>query len=150
MANPFPFVAGQVLTAAQMNGIGEATAFTPTLNNVTVGNGTLTGSHVRVNKLCFVQVQFTLGSTSSVTGSISFNLPFTAASTQFYDSNALINDAGTSLFVGFAYEATTTTATLVIANVAGTYPLRTSTSATVPMTWATGDNFSMSVVYEVA
>jgi len=29
MANPFPFTAGQVLTAAQMNGIGETTSFTP-------------------------------------------------------------------------------------------------------------------------
>ena len=150
MANPFPFVAGAVLTAAQLNGIGEATAFTPTLNNVTVGNGTLTGSYVRVNKLCFVSVSFALGSTSSVTGSISFNLPFTAASSNFYGSNAVINDTGTSNFVGIVYSATTTTATLAIQNVAGTYPLRTATSATVPMTWAVSDQFTMNIVYEVA
>ena len=54
MANPFPFTAGQVLTAAQMNGIGEATiAYTPTISNGTLGNGTMSAYYSRVNKLVF-------------------------------------------------------------------------------------------------
>ena len=150
MANPFPFVAGAVLTAAQMNGIGESTTFTPTLTNVTVGNGTLTGSHVRINKLCFVSIKFVLGSTSSMTGNITFNLPFTASSSPYLGSNAVIEDAGTANYVGMVYQTSTTQATMAVQNVSGTYPFRFATSATIPHTWANTDSFSMSIVYEVA
>jgi hypothetical protein len=151
MANPFPFTAGQVLTAAEMNGIGESVAFTPTFNNVTVGNGTIVAFYVLVNKLCLVQVRFTLGSTSSITGSISFNLPFSSAVTNIYGPNAVISDASPATnYVGFTFIGSATALTLSIPNVAATYPTRTSTSATVPITWTTSDSFTMSIVYEVA
>ena len=150
MANPFPFTAGQVLTAAEMNGIGEAVAFTPVFTNFTLGNGTATASYVLVNKLCFMTVKVTLGSTSSVTGSILVDLPFTPASTILYGSNAVITDAGSSNFVGMAYQDTTTKVSLTVQNVASTYPTRTSTSATVPMTWAINDTFHITHTFEVA
>jgi hypothetical protein len=38
MASPFPFTSGQVLTAAQLNGIGETTSYTPTVS-FTGGSG---------------------------------------------------------------------------------------------------------------
>ena len=150
MANPFPFVAGSVLTAAELNGIGESVAFTPTFTNFTLGNGTATASYVLVNKLCFMTVKVTLGSTSSVTGVITVGLPFTAASSILYGDNAVINDSGTANFVGFVYQGSTTQLNLVLQNVAATYATRVSTSATVPMTWTTNDAFNITHVFEVA
>ena len=41
MANPFDFSAGAVLTAAQLNQIGDYESWTPTLTNITLGNGTV-------------------------------------------------------------------------------------------------------------
>jgi hypothetical protein len=77
MANPFPFVAGSVLTAAELNGIGEATAYTPTITNGSLGNGTITGSYVQVNKLVYGAIKFALGTTSTITGQLQFSFPIT-------------------------------------------------------------------------
>ena len=150
MANPFPFVAGSILEAAELNGIGESVAFTPTFTNFTLGDGTVTASYVLVNKLCFMTLKVTLGSTSSVTGTIVVDLPLTAASSIFYGGNVVINDSGTANYVGFVYQSSTGAVIISIENVAGTYPIRANTSATVPMTWATGDVLNFTHVFEVA
>lgn len=79
MASPFPFTSGQVLTAAQMNSIGEAgIAYTPT---VTAGSGTFTtvsatGSYVRVNKLVFVKFIVTITNNGTAGSSVGVSLPF--------------------------------------------------------------------------
>ena len=150
MANPFPFVAGDVLTAAELNGIGEAVSFTPTFSGFTLGNGTATASYVLVNKLCFMTLKVTLGSTSSVTSNIAVNLPFTATQSVLFGSNAVIGDTGTANYVGFVYQAGTTQVFLFIQNVAATYPTRVGTSPTIPMTWANTDTFNITHVFEVA
>ena len=64
------FAAGDVLTAAQMNSIGEAwTIFTPTWTSSgtppALGNGINVGYYCQVNKVCFVNVQFFMGTTST-------------------------------------------------------------------------------------
>jgi hypothetical protein len=150
MANPFPFVAGSVLTAAELNGIGESVSFTPTFSGFTLGNGTATASYVLVNKLCFMTVKVTLGSTSSVTGTIVVNLPFTAVTSPLYGSNVQITDGGSTQYVGFAAQLSTTEIYIFVTNVAATYPTRIGTSATIPMTWANTDSFSVTHVFEVA
>lgn len=136
--------------AASLNGVGQSVAYTPTFQNFTLGNGTVTASYVLVNKLCFMTVKVTLGSTSSVTNVIGISLPVTAASSIFYGGNAVINDTGTANMVGIVYQNTTTQIVLVVQNVASTYPTRVNTSATVPMTWANTDSFSITHTFEVA
>jgi hypothetical protein len=136
--------------AASLNGVGQSVAFTPTFGNFTLGNGTVTASYVLVNKLCFMTVKVTLGSTSSVTGAITVSLPVTAASSILYGSNAVINDTGTANYVGFVYQGSTTGLVLALQNVASTYPQRANTSATVPMTWAINDTFNITHTFEVA
>jgi len=152
MANPFPFVAGNVLTAAELNGIGETTTFTPSWNNVTVGNGTLNYATItRVNSFVYVQVMFTLGSTSSVTGNISINNPVTPATVgQNAVGVGLFADANTSVL----YPTTISMAAGLMqnfpSNSAGTYTVVNQASATVPFTWTTGDVITFSAGYRVA
>jgi hypothetical protein len=83
MANPFPFTAGQVLTAAQMNGIGERTAFTPTVSSVTGAifvAGALDCSYMRVQKAVIVEFDITITSIGTAGGAILFTLPINANS----------------------------------------------------------------------
>ena len=149
MANPFPFTAGQVLTAAQMNGIGETTSFTPSWTGLTVGNGTLTyATYVRVQNLIYVQVTFVLGSTSAVTGNIYITPPVTP-------TNGNQNAIGVGLMADVSTGAIyTTTSSLAGGNIqtlptvtSGAYATTTSASATVPMTWATGDVVTFCATY---
>jgi hypothetical protein len=78
MANPFPFVAGDVLTAAELNGIGEAwTSYTPVIKG---GGTTVTATlnyakYLQINKLVFVQVNAELTSAGAAGGVISVSMP---------------------------------------------------------------------------
>ena len=152
MANPFPFVANTVLTAAQLNGIGEVLTFTPTTTNLTLGNGTLNANYVRVQKLVYVQINLVFGSTTAFTGAPSFTLPVTAAaSRQALNSMCSMLDSGVTVYLG-GVQITTTLAYPFVSVASGTY-LNTPTqnvSATVPMTWTTSDDFRMLFVYEAA
>jgi hypothetical protein len=152
MANPFPFTAGQVLTAAQMNGIGENVSFTPSLAGITLGNGTVSATYTRANQQIHLQVKVTLGSTSSVTGTMGVTLPVlgTTAEVDSAIGVARIFDSGVGFFDGIVYMAATNTAYVTALNTAGTYSVSTFTSATVPMTWAVNDRLAFSIEYTAA
>jgi hypothetical protein len=80
MATPFPFSSGQILTAAQMNSIGEAAiAYTPT---VTAGSGSFTtvsatGNYIRVNKFMLLRFVVTITNNGTANGSVNISVPFT-------------------------------------------------------------------------
>lgn len=106
MANPFPFTAGQVLTAAQLNGIGEWLFYTPTLTasvtNPTLGtSGVQSGSYARIQNLIVARFIIIFGTSGVAAGSGNYrvSLPVPAAiygsfygavsgKTSFYDSSA--------------------------------------------------------------
>jgi hypothetical protein len=152
MANPFPFVSGDVLTAAELNGIGEAaTAYTPTFTNLTLGNGTLTAKYNQVNKLVSVYVHVLFGSTTAITGNVSVTYPIARASaTSFALGTAGLFDTGVQTYIGTLNVGATTMQPAAIANTgagwAGSVPL----SATVPYTWGNTDILQISLQYEVA
>ena len=152
MATPFPFSTGQVLTAAQMNSIGEAgTTFTPTWSAYTRGNGTTVAYYVRVNKLVYLYVEETLGSTSSVGTLPTLTLPVAAARTQaIAPSRNRIDDTGAQVFFGSTMPLSSTSVALYADLASGTYVSFSNVSATVPMTWTTTDKFAIAIVYEAA
>ncbi len=152
-ASPFPFVAGAVLTAAQLNTFGDLTAYTPTFTNVTVGNGTLDFEYFTLNEVCFVKGTFTLGSTSSVAGGGAIiTLPVTStaiAGTPIY-GNCLHQDATGDAYTGTVSAASTTTVRLNWNFVSGSGIVQNNTSAASPFTWTTGDRMHASFWYEIA
>jgi hypothetical protein len=77
MANPFPFVANTVLTAAELNGIGEAwTSYTPTVTQSATITKTINfAKYARVNKLVIVQVMVTATSAGTAGNAITLSLP---------------------------------------------------------------------------
>jgi hypothetical protein len=155
MANPFPFVANTVLTAAQLNGIGEATTWTPTYTNFSLGNGTVTARYVRANKLIFAYFVITCGTTSAFTGTqMQISLPITAntSSTLSILGGANIYDASSGAqYLGvIQYVGSATSVAVQLFGTASTYGSIAYTNATTPITLATGDLIVGNLVYEAA
>ena len=151
MANPFPFVANTVLTAAQLNGIGEYTAYTPTLTNLTLGNGTMSFRFGRVNKFIHVIGRVTFGSTTSITGTVTATLPVTATFdiaqtvglSKCFDNTGDTNQGGVLL-------SSSTICTPFVDLVAATRIIAQGFSAIVPFTWTTSDSIAVAFYYEAA
>jgi len=117
-----------------------AQSYTPTLTNITLGNGSLAFAYKRSDGYCDYYGRFTLGSTSVITGQMGFSLPFSAHSVfASHNGSILIQDTGTALFSGFGYTTTVSRLDIYANNAVGTYTALTATSATVPMTWANTD-----------
>ena len=156
MSTPFPFVAGAVLTAGNLNSLFPAgTAFTPSLTGMTLGNGSQTHVYQQLNKLIVVHGFITLGSTSTVTADIEITLPVTGkaygatspiGSCLMFDSSTGVTFAGLVIIAA----ASTSSVTLISQNITSTFLARGAISATAPMTWATTDQIRYQYVLEVA
>jgi hypothetical protein len=129
---------------------GAWTSFTPTFNNVTVGNATVGAKYCQIGKIVFVKLYFKFGSTSSFTGNVTINHPIAATGNPGgFQSGVQILDAGIQYYFGYCNVAVSNVEILT-ANVAFTYPLNSPVNATTPMTWGTNDEFVLSYWYEVA
>jgi len=162
-STPRTWVAGEVVTAAEMNtevrdaisGIQSAwTSWTPTVaSGLTVGNGVWTGAYIQVGKSIRARFSFTLGTTSSVTGAILLLYPIAISASY----PTFTNTGAASLY---DLSATTTgrlPATVSVNSTAssgvGSFLFSCTggqANATVPFTWATGDQFSGTLDYEAA
>jgi len=154
MATPFPFASGDVLTAAELNQIGDLQTWTPTFNFCSLGNGTYTAEYVEVNDLIFFHFLFTLGSTSSVSSGMRIGLPKTATYPYVYANSfvhAYDTSAATRTLGHWYFQESGATARPAAL---GTSTFRvtgaSSFSNTYPFTWGSGDQLFMSGVYLAA
>jgi hypothetical protein len=128
-------------------------AYTPLQGGITVGNGTLTSRYQQIGKTVFVEILFTLGSTSAVTGTPTFNLPVTAkiGSYTIMSTNVSLGDYGTATYEGVAGTPSGTGIYVGVISAAGTYAQESvSIAATVPFTWTTNDYLAIKITYEAA
>jgi hypothetical protein len=120
------------------------TTWTPTLGSLTIGNGTVAARFAKIGKTVNFNLIISLGSTSSVTGRITFTLPSTA--------NQLTNFSGMYSLGGSDYGAnifhTGGTVYCDAVNASGTYATTTVTSATVPFTWGANTFVFVNGTYE--
>jgi hypothetical protein len=139
--------------AWQPLGGGEAAiSFTPTWNSgYTRGNGTTVAYYMSVNKLIYLYIEETLGTTSAVTGALGLTLPVNASRQQAIQmGRSRIDDTGANVYWGTTV-GISSSAVIVYADLAsGTYSAFAGISATIPMTWAATDKFTLSFVYEAA
>ena len=142
-----------------LNTFGTWASFTPTFLGATLGNGTVTGKYVKINKTVIGNANFTAGSTSAFGDTMRLTPPVTASSRytgteRFLDvGNITFLDAGLQVYHGTAFfDVTTSSGNIVfsIYGTAGTYATRTTTSATVPFTMAVGDQINVNFCYESA
>ncbi len=137
--------------------LGTYTAYTPTMTNFTLGNGTISSSYCRVNNFVHYFGKVTFGSTSVVGGGgQSLSVPINIDSTQtsfynvigsasYYDISAGVGYPGVVNCVGSA-----TTVYLQQQNSAGTYLTAQAVTSTIPFTWAVNDTMNWNVFYKAA
>lgn len=162
---PRTWVVGEVVTAALLNAelrdqltdiLGAWTSYTPvwaaTTTPPSVGNGTLTGRHKLIGKLCTAVWELVMGSTTTFgSGTYSWSLPFTAASPGGTSSVFSYIGAGRGhAAVWYAGSAGVTKggSTARIYSQSGTQEW----SPTTPVTWAanSGNYLHGQVTYEIA
>ncbi len=129
-------------------------SYSPTLTDITIGNGSVTGSFVQIGKIVHWQALITFGSTTTIGAAPRISVP-TAASVSVYGpvmsthSYAVDASSGTSYFIGMV--GTSTTDVLIVtfgstSALSGNQPIAT----TVPFTWAVGDAIQLGGVYFAA
>ena len=150
MASPFPFTAGQVLTAAQLNGIGEYSAYTPTFTDISFSS--YTARYAIVNKLLHVWFSGILD--AAVTGAIEISAPVETApsNTQavFGGSCYGIDDNTGGTYFGRTLTRSDDTFRFYSSTVDGSSASGNQWDATAPFTWASGDLLSFSIVVEAS
>ena len=111
------------------------------------GNGTWSAYYATLGKTVFVQMQFTIGSTTTKGTTLTCSLPVAAkrANKQCFNPMARI---GGSIFNLMAEFASTTTFTTYYDT--GTNGQAGSITSAAPGTWATNDTIQFCFTYEVA
>lgn len=117
--------------------------YTPTLTNITLGDGTLYGEYIDIDGLIFARAKLTLGSTTVISSDPRIGLPVTA--TDEGSGSAYFVDASTSAL----YPALARHGTTQFIPRTGASPSALLT-ATVPFTWDEGDIIRCSATYRRA
>lgn len=145
-AGPQKLIPGAIVTQPQ--------AWTPTFTaGVTLGNGVFTNSQLtRVGSWVHGSFEFTLGTTSAITGEISFSHPYPIDTTKMTET--LATQYGYGQAVGTTRNPVVvlggTVFTIRPVNASSTYDANgTAMSSTVPFTWATGHTLNVMFSYPV-
>ncbi len=131
------------------------TDWSPTPTDLTVGNGTEVARFTKANKLIVAHYSLTWGSTTSIdAGNPKISLPVNA-SAQYDFPHVEVGltrfvDSGTGTFIGRCRLESASTFSFGASDATSTYLTTTSISATVPMTWTTGDRMNFMAIYEAA
>ena len=129
----------------------EEGTWTPSWTNLTIGNGTQAHIYTKVGNTVILEGVITLGSTSSISGSLNdATLPFTPNTSQRAFGTAYYLDNGTANYVGTIFVTESNSLPLVTRNTSGTYETYSNLSSTVPFTWTTGDVIRYSITYIAA
>jgi hypothetical protein len=125
-----------------------ATTWSPTINNLSIGNGTITARSQSISNVLFFSLRVVFGSTTTISGSPNVVMPIAAASQAQFP--VYILDTGVAAYAANAVLPVGTTMFLDLIDTTSSRALLTSFSSTSPFTWGTGDSFSISGSYEVA
>ncbi len=151
-------IADTAVTPAKLqSGTGSGwswSTWSPTLTNLTQGNGTVVAKYIQVGKSVFYYFRFTLGSTSAVGTGGSFTLPVTSVATytvnDWIGSGAAVVGSSANFYCQTAW-LSSTTARPIFWGTASTYlGTAAATSASVPGSWTTNDYFQLQGFYEAA
>jgi hypothetical protein len=118
--------------------------YAPTTGGITLGNGTVVAKYKVSGYSINTIILFTMGSTSAITGGVSFTAP--VAEGNFAIPTCWLQDAGTNTFAGLAAVSSSYIVVYAI-NASGSYASVSALSSTVPFTWATSDSITINILY---
>jgi len=130
---------------------GTYTSYTPTLQSITLGNGTLVGSYLQIGKFVHGVITLTLGSTSSVATFPRFSLPVAAATQSVAQIGfATFTDTGTQSYWGTVNWEDANTVQVYVQDTSGATSQRGFVGSTTPFTWASTDVMLLNFYYKAA
>ena len=125
--------------------------WTPTYNNFTIGNATVTARYQQIGKTVNVFYSAIWGSTTAFTSYPQIFLPVAAVRTGYTTGNGYLQDTGVGSWTSSILIETTTYFQFAVLNTGGTYGTNTFMSAnTVPFTWTNTDQMFATFSYEAA
>jgi len=134
---------GDTAAANALDDYEEGT-WTPTWTNG-IGNGSTSGTYVKVGNIVHVTALYTMGSTTSIGAKLeATNLPFTASQTTY--SGSRYENYQSNSYIG-ATRASAAQLRGYIINVAGTQATELLASTNAPFTWGENDYAQLAVTY---
>jgi hypothetical protein len=129
---------------------GAWITWSPTIGNISIGNGTVAARYQQTGNVIFFSVKVTFGSTTTISGSPSIPLPVVANSPAYFTVN--VTDSGVASYTanGIIPSSVLSTIFLDLIDTTSSRAVSASFSSTSPFTWGTNDNFTISGSYEVA
>lgn len=121
-------------------------SYTPTWVNGTIGNGTLTGKHRKFDKLGYLDIYLSIGSTTTFSAGLvwTFSTPWTLADANGQALAAHILDTPNLFYVAVAAPVSTTTISVY------TNAVASGLTSAIPHAWATGDTLRITGWLRVA
>lgn len=133
---------------------GAWTAWTPTLANLTLGDGSSIAAYQRVGRTIHYRWRFLLGSTSAVGAGPTFTLPVAPAAAYTGQDPPVgfvhLMDQGSGTYHGIVHVTTGSTAALRPTDTGGAFAATGNMDATVPFTWVATDAIFAWGTYEAA
>lgn len=129
-------------------------SYSPTIANLTTGNGTLNANYIQLGKTVYLRFSFVFGSTSAVSGTISLPLPIAPGNYDLTNQNSLpwgnilLFDTSAATYYPGIVELSSSKGLFRTFTASGTYATRGSISSIAPFTWATGDTMTAYIMYE--
>ncbi|MGW4705002.1 hypothetical protein [Streptomyces sp. NPDC004285] len=163
LATPRTWAVGEVVTAAYLNAevrdqfndiLAAWQTYTPTwtaaTTNPVLNNGTIVGRYKRIGKTVHLQIDLTMGSTTTYgSGAWSVTLPLQAAAS----SGSRIGTAqalGASRFAGQIVISSSATGTSAFFPASSSVSNLSSVASGVPFAWASGNELRITATYEAA
>lgn len=127
----------------------DKASFTPTFNGTTLGNGSVGGYYSRIGDIITGYAYFTLGTTSSVDGSVTLNLPVNTANPAIGPIGICIfRDTGVTQYSGVMHQNNASTGLLRVFAVGASYVTQAALSGTVPINpWGSTDQIHVWFTY---
>lgn len=117
------------------------TTYTPTISGWTLGNGTIAGFYSRAGAMIHFTINYTIGSTDTLSGSLSLGLPFAHVNSEVVECGLMVGNRGGTIY----------TAVGQIPGPSATVALLRDTSGSItnlsPATWAAGDTIRFTGTY---
>jgi hypothetical protein len=143
---------GDAIDTSVGEGLLAWKSYAPTMGGTgwSQGNGVYSAFYCQIGKTVHVQLNFTLGTTTTKgSAAATFTLPVNAKAATFTPvlSRYVLGATG---YLGFGAISSTTVISMYVPNAAGTYTTQASVTASQPATWATNDSMQIRFTYEAA
>lgn len=148
-----PTINTPTINTPTFTGLGF-TAWTPTFSNFDIGNGTINiARYFEVGTIVHGYLKVTLGSSSAVTGAITFSAPTDISSSYPTGGQAGIglarfDDTSVAAYTGLVDVQSGNLIRFLTHNASGTYTTIVAVTSAIPFTFASGDSFACNFTYE--